>query len=710
MRSEHTLGDDPVNTSGDELDRRTYADHAVRVLNRVRRDSESSVVALVGPWGSGKSSVLEMIKESIDGSDPENNKEWRIAEFNPWIHSDPLSMYVGFYTELRACMPAKEQWKEGRERLGSWIENSAPLGKLGGIVRVDLSSALEKLAEKVSGDVGAAAKKERAEEALRDCGVSVLVVMDDLDRLTPDELLEIFKLVRLVGRLPNVYYLLAYDEQSISDVLCRTELAFGQKDRARNYMEKMVQVRLDLPALRETQSADLVDSALTRVCASNSISLTESEVRSIAQLWHGQLKSRLTTPRSIHRFFSQVDASFVTVAAEVSFTDFIALTFLRTNEPKLYSHLSGYKDELTMRGQFGVKQESHEEKRRRWLGLLKKWEVEADHQEGILGLLADLFLPIKAAVTRSEYGSDWLPELAARRAVGHPDYFDRYFSFGVPSEDISDRTVAEALEDLADGRRGTQTAELSAMMAKDPQRVVTKIQNTKDLSRAAASPLLEMMGEKYLLIPNGPSFLGGVSRIYLERLATELLESLESNYIQEIDKLIVTDGGYCLAVRALSLMSRRAEKQGDTEGANLLAAPLKSAIEKKFHQLADSNIETVSQDVFATVHLWLYVDRNNPREFFKQQVENGRWPLLEILGRMVDRGTVSEGATTLMALSLEHVEATLGIAYVLDALEPEVSNASTNVLLEGLPDTPENRRAVALAVLRFEQVRRSENS
>ena len=42
----------------------------------------------------------------------------------------------------------------------------------------------------------------------------ILVVIDDLDRLQPDELLLVFKLIRLVGRLPSVGYILAFDERT----------------------------------------------------------------------------------------------------------------------------------------------------------------------------------------------------------------------------------------------------------------------------------------------------------------------------------------------------------------------------------------------------------------------------------------------------------------------------------------------------------------
>ncbi len=45
------------------------------------------------------------------------------------------------------------------------------------------------------------------------------MILDDLDRLTAEELMQVFKLVRLVGRLPYVYYLLGYDEQTLVDLI-----------------------------------------------------------------------------------------------------------------------------------------------------------------------------------------------------------------------------------------------------------------------------------------------------------------------------------------------------------------------------------------------------------------------------------------------------------------------------------------------------------
>jgi hypothetical protein len=63
VNTERLFSDDPVDgteRAPDVLGRRTYAEHVVGLLERVRGQSESSVLAMIAPWGAGKSSVLAM--------------------------------------------------------------------------------------------------------------------------------------------------------------------------------------------------------------------------------------------------------------------------------------------------------------------------------------------------------------------------------------------------------------------------------------------------------------------------------------------------------------------------------------------------------------------------------------------------------------------------------------------------------------------------
>lgn len=130
----------------------------------------------------------------------------------------------------------------------------------------------------------------------------MLVVMDDLDRLSPEELLVVFKLVRLVGHLPNIYYLISFDEQTLLDVLQRSDLVRDSDHRAREVLEKIIQVRLDLPAFRDRDAAAMSDRSLNALLDAHSMSMTSGEQRRFSEACFRHLQDRLQTPRAIKRY------------------------------------------------------------------------------------------------------------------------------------------------------------------------------------------------------------------------------------------------------------------------------------------------------------------------------------------------------------------------------------------------------------------------
>jgi predicted KAP-like P-loop ATPase len=118
------------------------------------------------------------------------------------------------------------------------------------VVGVDASGTVGLVGALIAGDRSPEKLRAEAADGLAGLEQPILVVLDDLDRLDPDELLFTFKLVRMLGRLPNVYYLIAYDEDTLLDILRRTDLVGDAPGRAQLYLEKMVQVRLDVPPAR----------------------------------------------------------------------------------------------------------------------------------------------------------------------------------------------------------------------------------------------------------------------------------------------------------------------------------------------------------------------------------------------------------------------------------------------------------------------------
>ncbi|MEO3413051.1 P-loop NTPase fold protein [Roseovarius sp. CAU 1744] len=77
------------------------------------------------------------------------------------------------------------------------------------------------------------------------------MVIDDLDRLSPEEALVIFRLVKSVGRLPNVMYLLAYDRETTEQAVARRFPPEGA-----HHLEKIIQAGFELPQPDQSHLAD----------------------------------------------------------------------------------------------------------------------------------------------------------------------------------------------------------------------------------------------------------------------------------------------------------------------------------------------------------------------------------------------------------------------------------------------------------------------
>jgi hypothetical protein len=86
----------------------------------------------------------------------------------------------------------------------------------------------------------------------------VLVVIDDLDRLTPIEAVEMTSLVKSLGDLPNVIYLLSYDEMKLIDLINK-----GLGVDGRDFLEKIVQYPVHLPPIANEDLVRLLDSDLS---------------------------------------------------------------------------------------------------------------------------------------------------------------------------------------------------------------------------------------------------------------------------------------------------------------------------------------------------------------------------------------------------------------------------------------------------------------
>jgi hypothetical protein len=233
--------DEPITRrSEDRLNRARLAEAiAEQVLHSPR--GQGFVIALNGPWGSGKTSVLNMIEESV-----EEASATVVLRFNPWLFSGTEQLVGRFLQELSAQLGEKadeggdERLRKLGERLAGYGDVLVPLGwvpLLGPwLSRAGALAVAFGRRPKEKPQPSALAEQRQIRAALEELGRRILVIVDDLDRIEPDQIRDVVRLIKLVADFPNVTYLVAYDAEKVAAALA------DDVQTGREYLEKIRRV------------------------------------------------------------------------------------------------------------------------------------------------------------------------------------------------------------------------------------------------------------------------------------------------------------------------------------------------------------------------------------------------------------------------------------------------------------------------------------
>lgn len=488
--------DDPLDgIAEDALDRQLFVKRVGEMLVAIGDSVTSTVIGVSGPWGSGKTSTVNMIIAGLD------KERWGVAHVTPWALTGADAVISEFLAAIGSALPQDEKASKGaREALLRYGQLAVPLLSLipvaGDSAKGLAEAALGKLTDE--GTVHERVAKLAVE--LRKLGRPLLIVIDDVDRLQPGELLAVFKAVRVLGRLPNVHYILIYDQQTILDVLTATPLASGKEERALAFLEKVITLPLDQPPTRSQQTASMFKEGLDVVLAAAGISALSSEQRERLDVERELLLSgTLTEPRAVRRFLTQLHAYLPLVGiSEVDVVDLVVLTLLRTEYPRLYRSISASRRLLV-----GEPNERDASLRTDWINEenLTDLEVPREDLARVSGGLRRLF-PLLDEQDASLQLRSSLKRRKDRRA-SDPDHVDRYFALTQMSDDLPNRELIAALQLWASGRAKEVDSKISTLLtpreddpaacelaARAMRRAITA---SEDLASPAAGRLLAVV-------------------------------------------------------------------------------------------------------------------------------------------------------------------------------------------------------------------------
>jgi hypothetical protein len=409
-------GDTPILKAEDDLLGRLTTASVVASEIRVVDPSEGYVIGILGPWGSGKTSLINLTRAEL-GQPPVIT----ILEFNPWMFSGAEQLVESFFHELAAQLRVRgDRLARLAEDLEAYGEIFAPLRYLpivgpwierlrGG------TRALRELAERRRG--GAAAARNRIVKRLRVLDQPLVVVVDDIDRLRAEEIRDIFKLVRLTANFPNVIYLLAFDRARVEHALTDDGIT------GRAYLEKILQLVYDVPLPPQHVLSSVLTQELDRVLEHVSPQGPWQKER-WPDVFAEIIRPLVRNVRDVRRYAAAVHATATSTGEHVALVDVLGLEAIRIFLPDVFDKLIQAQTALTATPAVGftASQEPPELKQ----SVLDLVEAGGTQAKVVRSMIERLFPAAERYVSNTTYGSDWLKKWLRNRLVAHPDILEFY--------------------------------------------------------------------------------------------------------------------------------------------------------------------------------------------------------------------------------------------------------------------------------------------
>lgn len=445
--------DAPITThTEDRFSRWPFAERIARVI-ATRADPSSLVVGIYGPWGDGKTSVLNMMEEAL-----RSEEGVIIVGFNPWYFENEAQLIRAFFDTLSDAIG--KRLTTVREDVGKFLSkygellSIASLSISGGAVDVNLGAGAAAVGRALS-SLELEDLKKRIDALLVESKKRVVVFIDDVDRLERTEIHAILKLIKLAGGFQNTSYVLAFDQEIVSASLGERYGAGGAA-AGRSFLEKIVQVPLHLPDAEPEDLRSLVFEGVDDVLSTNGIELEHEDIEAFVKHFVDGVLPAIRTPRQAGRFVNAIRFAVPLLNGEAHVVDQLLLEALRTAYPDLYVSIRDNQDTYTGR-EFAADARDTRTAREAATRIVNAAldKLPSDRREPARNLVKALFPRIRGLFGGMNYGVGHEDEWAGQKRIASGSYFRRYFQYAVPVRDVADADVADVIAAArsGDGRK-----------------------------------------------------------------------------------------------------------------------------------------------------------------------------------------------------------------------------------------------------------------
>ncbi|WP_338933771.1 KAP family P-loop NTPase fold protein [Fusobacterium polymorphum] len=419
----------------DLLGRAKVANELSREIKSYKNE-DSLTIGIVGKWGSGKTSFINMVLENF-----EENDDYIIIKFNPWNISSRKQLISDFFLQLSNNI----EKKGSNEIIGAVGKSLGTLSKffkpLGFIPPLSVLSTIGDITEKASEFINEYVESEKEDlKSLKDninnkltnLNKKIIIVIDDIDRLCDEEIREIFQLVKSIADFKNTIYILSYDREIVTKALDKTQQGKGEE-----YLEKIVQVPLVLPYISKN---DLDKIFINRLNIIINIPDEEYDNSYFSEIYYNGLAENFENLRDIERYMNVFSLGINLAREELNINDYIVITLIKVFEPDLYEYIKNNKEYFS-----GTKFDEflNKDKKEILTELERIYEKLKKLEKRKIKRLMEVVFP-KLEVTT--YDEGFIDIWGKTRRIATPVYFESYFRLDFPEDEIKKSEIKKFRE------------------------------------------------------------------------------------------------------------------------------------------------------------------------------------------------------------------------------------------------------------------------
>jgi hypothetical protein len=406
-RSGRILSDEPLAELTPETDAFGRLPFAGALADAVCRNDPTicHVIGLVGPWGSGKSTILPAVSARCQSAG------FRAIAIDAWAFRETGRLTEAVLTKIVKDIDQRYVQPKLRRTLARYLSIISPL--------VSKVPVLDALSRALAGADELDNLKNSLAAAVQATQDRFLVIIDDVDRLDAAEFQSLVKTVRLCASIPRIVYILADDRASIYRLIAKEDAPM-----ARDFMDKVVEDEWVIPLIPRDKLLDYIKSHCVASLAERTPRFARDfEERLVESL--PALRQLLRTPRHIKRAGISLSRRF-TLLARLNPFDAFLWQVLRQREPALYEFVTQHPWLLRPdRGQevdWAIRRLADKECRKNEIATIDKCIDETSENAQVT---KDLFWALFAREERITEAAE-AKEIRLRR-ISNSLFFDAYF-------------------------------------------------------------------------------------------------------------------------------------------------------------------------------------------------------------------------------------------------------------------------------------------